>query len=678
MLQDYKLGIRMLLKYPGLTIAGGLALAIAIGVGAGYYDLIGKAMAPTIPLPEGDRLVLIETQNTLTTAPEPRVVRDFLEWRRELQTIEDLGAYRTDTQNLIIGNAAPAPIQMAELTAAAFGAARVPPLLGRALLDADEMPGAPSVVVLGYDVWQRSLGGRPDVVGSVVKLGNTPATVIGVMPDGFGYPINHDAWTPLSLRASYGALEGGAISVIGRLAPGVTQEQANAELRVLGERAAAALPATHQHLRPRVMRLGESSEVVDIAQFAIRNLPVMMVLIIACLSVGTLIYARTATREGEIAVRSALGASRGRIIGQLFVEALVLASVAAAVGLIAADRVVTWGIENVGDAPFWMTPGLKLTTILYAGGLAVVSAAMLSFLPALKVTRARVQPHLANLGTGGATLRFGRVWTGAMIAQVALTAIGIPIAMETVSEVTRNLNIRAEFPSREYLAARIDLDRPFEEEATPAFEAAAGADVRGARAAHRGGTWRRRDHVRRPRAGVVAASIGAQPSRSRPVPGRRSNYGIGTAAVGPEFFEIFDRPIVIGRAFHSGDRSPAARTVIVNEAFVRGFRSRGGSGSPIGARLRYADRSAFAEASADKSADEVVRDCRRRARPRPEPRRRGQRRPVCISPRVGGNGLCARDQCARARQSGRTRVASAGDCGRCRCQIAGPGRAAAG
>ena len=98
----------MLLKYPGLTIAGGLALAIAIGVGAGYYDLIGKAMAPTIPLPEGDRLVLIETQNALTNEPEPRVVRDFLEWRRELQTIEDLGAYRTDTRNLIVGNAAPA------------------------------------------------------------------------------------------------------------------------------------------------------------------------------------------------------------------------------------------------------------------------------------------------------------------------------------------------------------------------------------------------------------------------------------------------------------------------------------------------------------------------------------------------------------------------------------------
>jgi putative ABC transport system permease protein len=618
MLQDYKLGIRMLLKYPGLTLAGGLALAIAIGIGAGWYDLTGKILAPTIPLPEGDRVVVIETQNTLTNAPEPRVVRDFLEWRRELRTIEVLGAYRADTRNLIIGTAAPALIRIAELTAAAFGTARVPPLLGRALLDADEMPGAPRVVVLGYDVWQRALGGRQDVLGSVVKLGNTPATVIGVMPKGFGYPFNHDAWTPLSLRASYDAFEGGAIGVIGRLAPGVTEEQANAELRVLGERAAAAFPATHEHLRPRVMRLGEQSDVPDIAQFAMTNLPVLLVLIIACMSVGTLVYARTATREAEIAVRSALGASRARIIGQLFVEALVLTSVAAAVGLMAADRALTWGIENVNSAaPFWMTPGLKLTTIVYACGLAVLSAGMLSVLPALKVTRARLQPHLANAGSGGATLRFGRVWTGAMITQVALTAIGIPVALETTSQAMRKLNIRAAFPSREYLAARINLEGPFEEETTSAFEE------------RRSQTFAALERRIAQEPGVVAVTFADRAPGSLPEDraavveispglGRTIDYGFGTSAVGPEFFEAFDRPIVAGRAFHPGDRHPAARTVIVNEAFVRGFRSRGGGGSPIGARLRYSDRSAASatgpSTAADASADKwfeivgVVRD----------------------------------------------------------------------
>ena len=595
MLQDYKLGVRMLLKYPGLTLAGGLALAIAIGVGAGYYDLIGKAMAPTIPLPEGDRLVLIETQNTLTSEPELRVVRDFLEWRRELRTIEDLGAYRADTRNLIVTSAVPEPIQIAQITAAAFRTARVSPLLGRALLESDERPGAPGVVVLGYDVWQRALGGRPEVVGSIVQLGNTPATVIGVMPEDFAYPVNHDAWTPLALRASYEPFEGGAIGVIGRLAPGVTLERANAELRVLGERAAMALPVTHQHLRPRVMRLGlESDSPPDILQFTLRNLPVLMVLLIACMSVGTLVYARTATREGEIAVRSALGASRARIVGQLFVEALVLASVAAAVGLLAADRAVTWGLENLGDAPFWMTPGLKLTTIVYAGGLAVVSAVMLSLLPALRITRARLQTHLANRGAGGATLRFGRVWTGVMIAQVALTAMGIPSAMEAASQVRRKLNIHAAFPGREYVAAPIDLERNFEDETMAAFEE------------RRAQTFAALEQRVAQEPGVVAVTFADRAPGSSPPRGARAeietspgagpafdgDLGFGTSQVGPEFFETFERPIVAGRAFHAGDRSPAARTVIVNEAFVRSFVSRGGSGTPIGARLRYTARSA--------------------------------------------------------------------------------------
>ena len=558
MLQDYKLGLRMLLKYPGLTLAGGLALAIAIGIGAGWYDLSGKILAPTIPLPEGERLVVIETQNTLTNAPETRVVRDFLEWRSELRTIEDLGAFRTGTRNLAVGNAAPEPIKVAELTSVAFGTARVPPLLGRALLDSDEVPGAPSVVVIGYDVWQRSFGGRRDVVGSIVTLGAAPTTVVGVMPEDFGYPVNHDAWTPLSFRASYRALEGGAIAVIGRLAPGVTREQANAELRVFGERTAAAFPATHAYLRPSVRRLAEAP-VSDIAQFASRNLPVLLVLMIACLSVGTLVYARTATREGEIAVRSALGASRARIVGQLFVEALVLASAAAAVGLMAADWAVTWATENFnqasGGVPFWVTPGLKRSTILYAGGLAVVTAVMLSLLPALRVTRARLQSHLANRGTGGATLRFGHVWTGAMIVQVALTAIGIPTAMETASQAMLKLNIRAAFPSREYLAARIDLDRPFEE-VTSAFEARLArtfAELQ-RRIAQEPGVVavtfadRAPGSVATERFGEVESSPGAEPAYKG---------GFRTLAVGPGFFEALDRPIVSGRAFHEGDRSPS-------------------------------------------------------------------------------------------------------------------------
>jgi putative ABC transport system permease protein len=595
MLQDYKLGIRMLRKYPSLTLAGGLALAIAIGFGAGWYDLASKLLFPTIPLPEGDRIVLIETQNILTNEPEPRVVRDFLEWRRELRTIGELGAYRTDVRNLVVSGASPQPIQIAELTTAAFGAARVPPLLGRAFLDSDQIPGAPSVVLIGYDVWQRSLGGRQDVIGSIVRLGNARATVIGVMPRGFAYPVNHDAWTPLQLRASYDALEGGAINVIGRLAPGVTWEQASAELQVSGERVAAAFPTTYEHLRPRLSRLGGSADMASIAQLALRYVPALLVLVLACMTVGTLIYARTAIREGEIAVRSALGASRARIVGQLFVEALVLTAIAATVGLVAADRTLRWGIEGAysdsGGAPFWMTTGLNVTTILYAGGLALASAAMLSFLPALRATRTRAQSHLANLGSSSATLRFGRVWTTAMIAQVAVTAMAIPVALESASEATRNVRIRSAFPGREYVAARLDLDRSAGDDATSAFEA------------RRAQAYSELERRIAQEPGVVAITFadrapGSVPSRDRaaaiettPGAGPAFDYGFRVSAVGRGFFEAVERPIVAGRAFNGGDFSGSARTAIVNEAFAREFLRRGGTASPLGARLRYAARS---------------------------------------------------------------------------------------
>ncbi len=470
MMHDYRLGLRMLVKFPGLTIAGGLALAVAIGVGAGWYDLSRDLFAPTLPLPDGARIILIATQNGRTGAPEARVAHDFLEWRRTLRTVEDLGAYHSVPRNLVVGDRPGIGIQTVELTAAAFRTARVAPMLGRGLIDADDVAGAPNVVVIGYDLWQRVFDARPDAIGSIVELGDTSATVVGIMPAGFRYPVNHVAWLPLRLQGSYDALEGGPITIIGRLAPGVTQQQADAEVHVLGQRAAAANPATP--LQSRIVRPGPAFEIADLPQLALTNGPVFLVLLIACLNVGTLVYARTATREGEIALRSALGASRGRIVLQLFVEALVLALLAATIGLIAADRILAWGIETVsarrGGVPFWMTPGLDIKTILYATGLAIISAAVVSLLPALRATRSRLQPHLASLG-GGSTLRFGGAWTTAMIAQVALTVIAIPVAGESFTEMMRKAAIRATFPSGQYFAAQIDLDRPFADEATTAF-----------------------------------------------------------------------------------------------------------------------------------------------------------------------------------------------------------------
>jgi putative ABC transport system permease protein len=594
MLQDYKLGVRMLLKYPGLTLAGGLALAIAIGVGATWYDVTGKILSPAIPLPAGDRLVTIDTRHALTREAEPRVAHDFLEWRREARTLEQLGAYRTDVRNLAAGGAAPEPVQVAELTAAAFGAARVPPLLGRPLLGTDDIPGAPSVVILGYDVWRRVLGGRLDAVGSTVIFGGVPTTVIGVMPRDFAYPWRHEAWTPLPLRASYAPLEGAALTVIARLAPGVSPEQADAEIRLLGQRTARAFPATHAHLRPHVQRLGDVGMSIDALQLGLRNVPVLLILCLACLSVGTLVYARTATREGEIAVRSALGASRARIVGQLFIESLVLATIAAAAGLVAADRVITFGVEifdrSSGGVPFWITPGLRPSTIVYAGALAAVSAAMLSLLPALNATRTRLHTRLAERGSGGATLRFGRIWIGAMIVQVALTAIAIPTAMEGAHEARLKLNIRASFPSREYLSARLAFDQPFgEDAATLEGRRAQMFDALSRRLAQEPGVMAVAYADRVPGRVAPEQAARVEPFGNTSVP---YDGSFRTVGIGPGYLDVLGRPAIAGRALQAGDWNPAARTVVVNEAFARDFASRAGRRhTPLGARLTYSDGS---------------------------------------------------------------------------------------
>ena len=247
-----------------------------------------------------------------------------------------------------------------------------------------------------------------------------------------------------------------------------------------------------------------------------------------------------------------------------------------------------------------MTPGLKLTTILYAGGLAVVSAAMLSLLPALKVTRARVQSHLANLGS-----RRRHAALRARLDRRDDRAGGADGHGHPGRHGEREPgDAQAEHPRRNFQAESISplasmLDRPFEEETAPAFEA------------RRARTFAELERRIAQEPGVVAVTFadrapGSGPRarsaevEARPAPGRRTKIGFGRRRWAPGFFEAFDRPIVAGRAFHEGDRSPDARTVIVNEAFARAFSRDAGSGSPIGARLRYSASTRRRAAASDR------------------------------------------------------------------------------
>ena len=318
---------------------------------------------PSLPLPQGDRLVQIRNWDVAANSAEQRALHDFNIWRSTLRSVTELGAWRDVTRNLIVTEGDARPVQVAEITPAAFRVADGTPLMGRVLMEADERPGAPSVVVIGYDVWRTRFGRDPAVLGRSVQLGTEHVNVVGVMREGFEFPIAHDVWTPLRiLNDAHAPRSGPGISVFGVLAPGATLETAQAELTAIGLRVASEQPATHARLQPHVapyaMLDAGPSQDDDIGIRASIYFFAVMLLVLVCSNVALLLFARAATRESEFTVRTALGASRSRIVAQMFAEALVLGGVAALAGLLAAHVVLqNWGLTflevTIGRLPFW-------------------------------------------------------------------------------------------------------------------------------------------------------------------------------------------------------------------------------------------------------------------------------------------------------------------------------------
>jgi predicted permease len=596
-LLDFKLGFRMLGRYPGLTVVGGLAIAFAICLGAGTFEFVNQVIRPRIPLDDGDRIVALQLIDRETAEVERQALYDFHVWRDELESVEDIGAVRMLQRNLITGEGRGEPIAVAEISASAFRIAGVPALHGRTLDAADEHPGAPSVVVLGYDVWQSRFAGDPGVLERTVRLGNEEATVVGVMPEGFEFPIRERMWMPLRLDGSvWTPREGPGIIVFGRLARAVTLEQAQVELEAQGLRTAAAHPDTHEHLAPRVLPFAKS--IIDLSAleslaFLSVNVIVVLLLILSCGNVALLMFARTASRESEMVVRSALGASRGRIVTQLLAEALVLGSVGAIIGIGAARLALSWWLrafEGMDDPlPFWITDRLAPTTILYAVALTLLGALITGVIPGLKVTRG-IASGLKQTSPGGGGYQFGGGWTAVIIMQIAVM-VALPVFGFFVRrDVVQIQSVDVGFPEQEYLSAQLAMDRDLWREygdtSLAAFRERFGAAVRrledrlAADAAVTGVTFANR----LPRMYHEARRIEVDDGGAAPLVEAGPGYRVASASIDPEFMRVFDAPIRAGRAFHPGDFVERARVVIVNESFVK--RVLGGR-NPIGRRLRY-------------------------------------------------------------------------------------------
>ncbi|NIR43190.1 MAG: FtsX-like permease family protein [Gemmatimonadetes bacterium] len=601
---DVKLGLRMLRKYPGLSLISVIGMSVAIAIGAGAFGVIDSMLDPTLPLPQGDRVISIQNSNVRNPGnPNRQSLHDFVIWREELTSVKDLGAFMSDRRNLIIPGRGVELVRVAEMTASGFRVALTPPLLGRPLLDEDEREDSPPVVVIAYEEWQRRFAAYPDIIGRQVRLGSELHTVVGVMPEGFRFPINHRYWVPLKLDPDdYQRGGGPALFMFGRLADGVTLDDAQAELTTLGLRTAARYPETHAQLRPRALRYTRPFFDVDSPAiawaFRAAQLAISVLLVVVAVNVSILVYARTATRAGEIAVRTALGASRRRIVVQLFAEALVLSGMAAAIGLTVAGVALTRIQEflerasgsNGSGLPFWWDLDLSAGLVGYVAGLAILAAVIVGALPALKATGRRVQAGLQRLESRGSGMQLGRTWTALIVTQVAVTVAALPFAIYVAGETLRGAGTDAGYPAAEFVRARLAMER---EEAPPAAHRAAYERAFEARFLDRAGELLRRLDADPAISGVAFASSfpGSEPYERMEVEGRGTHW-VFINRVDVEFFSVLDVPIPVGRAFDSADGRDPAHGVIVNRAFAE--RLFGGV-NVLGRRIRHVGRSTGAE-----------------------------------------------------------------------------------
>lgn len=605
---DVKLGLRMLRKSWGLTLVGGLAMTVAIGIGAAVFAFFDIVLSGTLPLDEGDRVIALQTWDERTQRRHGTSLADFERWRRQPRSVEDVGAFRTIGRNLMIGSGPASPVSIAEMSASGFELTRVAPFLGRFLTPEDELPAASPVVVIGHDIWQSRFSADRKAVGRTVRLGDTTHTIVGVMPEGFAFPVNHQLWTPLRPDRSASVEEGGPFDVVfARLAPGATLEGARSELSALGLLPATTAASTEAKLRPRAVPYAFSFDDEDDRE-EIRTasrivlLFVILLLVPPCANIAILVYARTVTRQEEFAARYVLGASRGRIVAQIFIEVLVLALVAAGVALLLV-RLATAQLDAMNpEAPFWIDFDLSVPTILFAALLAVVAAMISGLVPALRSTGHRMQSGLHTLGRRSGP-RLGATWTALVIAQIAFSTAALPPAVEMAWGTLRTGVLGPGFPAEEYLTARIAMDRETPDGTSPEGEPRPLASRFDAL---------RNELIDRLLAepgvlGVTAAAAmpGDEPWANVEVEGiPRQEDGLFAGSnlirfnrVDTSFFDTFNVPILMGRAFGAGDLDPGQRSVIVNQMFAEtllGDATGASVGSSreslLGLRVRYTRR----------------------------------------------------------------------------------------
>ena len=583
--RDFKYGARVFVRQPGFAAVSVLTLALGTGANIAIFTVLYNAVLRPLPYPEPDRLLRLE--RTVTTDERgPRVVGfdpKIVELARESRSFEALASYARQTFTLT--GAGDADRIAGEIVSASyFSTLGVTPSMGRLFLDEeDRTPGLHPVAVVSESLWRSRLSGRLDVVGSLVHLNRVPLTIVGVVPSSFkGESGEASLWIPRMMEAAVLHDQGAVFTaVVGRLRPGATAAEANAEVR----RAVAGMPdATRLAMTGSAVPLAESRRAPRLSRMlAVLFGAVSFVVLIACVNLANLLLARGIGRRREIALRLSLGAGRGAIVRQLLTESLMLSLAGAGIGLLFAvwsmdalallrphDNTAVWPtyLRQVDAEAF----AINTAVCLFSLGLAIVTTLLFGLVPALQASRADVQESLkVDTENASGSRRIGRMWRALVATEVALVLILLAGAGLMLRSFDRLLARPAGIDARGILTFRVALP-------ADAYNPA-GADAFFTRLLPRVAALPGVDSVARAR---------HLPVRERgTVTGVKIDGGpdtdfVGYNAVDPAFFRVFRVRLLAGRLFDERDAASAPPVVLVGESAARDLF---GTHSPLGHRL---------------------------------------------------------------------------------------------
>jgi putative ABC transport system permease protein len=578
MMADFRYALRMLAKSPAFSLIAILTLGLAIGANTAIFSVVNAVLLRPLPYPHSEQLVRVfGKQPQLDLAPSSPA--NFLEWREENQVFERIGTYVGKGFNLLGGDK-PERVIGARVSADLLPLLSVQPALGRLFTNDEDQQGRDQVVILSHDFWRSRFAGDLNTVGQTITLSDKPYTVIGVMPPGFAFPDTRaQIWVPMAFSAAERQTrDTNYIDVIARLKPGVSLEQARANMDAVARSQAERYPKTNVGVGVTVRSLQEHI-VGDVRPMLVVLLgAVAFVLLIACANVANLLLARAAARQREMAIRGALGASRSRVVRLLLTESVLLAVVGGAVGLLLAfwslDLLVSLKPANL---PRLAEIGMNRTVFLFTLAVSVVTGVLFGLVPALQVSKMDLNEGLKESSRGGSdSPRRHRVRALLVISEVALSLVLLVGAGLMIRSFSRLLAVDPGFKADHVLTAFVSLPSskyPKREEQTAFFD-------------------RLLERLRNV-PGVSAASLVTDiplyggsstgfdvEGRPPAAPGQRAmtDYRLISA----DYFAAMGMKLVKGRAFTRHDTGDSPGVVIINETLAARFFP---GEDPIGKRL---------------------------------------------------------------------------------------------